>query len=221
MSAGPDVGSVADDVETTTVCWDGLAEASLVLSLSPPATDCVERDLIESHRRRSRPRSAAVCRHLGLALTTRSAYRCMVARPFVDAIAERTDLSDDVRERAQTALQEAVMNAVLHGNLGLDSSLRDDLAGIKTTHQRIEQLLSKPEVALSALRIDAIWNNSDLLIMVRDSGNGFDRKHVPSSNEWKAAGHIGGGRGFLVLEAFCDRLALLRGGTVIRLGFHL
>lgn len=218
MSAVLDA-ELVDQVESTTVCWDGLAETSLAASLSPPAIDCVERDLIESHRRRIRPR--AICRHLGLVLTTRSAYRWMVARPFIDALADRINLSPDVRERAHTALQEAVMNAVLHGNLGLESALRDDLAGMQRTHERVEQLLSTPEIALSAVRIDAIWNNLDLLLIVRDSGSGFDRDQLPSPEDWLAAGHIGSGRGFQILTAFCDRLALLQGGTVIRLGFHL
>ncbi|KIZ47558.1 hypothetical protein OO17_03745 [Rhodopseudomonas palustris] len=207
------------ELESSTVCWDGLAETSLALSLLPPARVCVEHHLIVSQKWQSRPR--AVCRHLGLVLTTRSAYRCMVAKPFVDAIAERIELSADVRERAHTALQEAVMNAVLHGNLGLDSALRDDLAGMDKTHATIEELLLTPQVALSALRIDAIWNSHHLIIIVRDSGNGFDRKQLPTSEEWMASGHIGSGRGLMILEAFCDRLALLRGGTVIRLGFHL
>jgi len=219
MLSSVEVEAATAEVESTTVCWDGLAETSLALSLLPPATVCVEQDLIKSQKQWSRPRP--VCRHLGLVLTTRSAYRCLVAKPFIEAISERIHLTDDVRERAHTALQEAVMNAVLHGNLGLDSSLRDDLAGMDKTHQKIEQLLLTPQVALGAVRIDAIWNSTDLLIMVRDSGNGFDRKQVPTSEEWMAAGHIGSGRGFLILEAFCDRLALLRGGTVIRLGFHL
>lgn len=208
-----------DEVESSTVCWDGLAEDSLALSLSPPARDCVERELIRSHRRNRRPRAA--CRHLGLVLTTRSAYRCPIAKTFVDAIGERIILSDDVRERAHTALQEAVMNAVLHGNLGLDSLSRDDLSGMERTHDQIEHLLKSPKVALSAIRIDAIWNNTLLVLMVRDSGAGFNRSEVPSSEEWSAAGHIGSGRGFMILEAFCDRLALLRGGTLIKLGFAL
>uniref|UniRef100_Q07SD1 Putative anti-sigma regulatory factor, serine/threonine protein kinase n=1 Tax=Rhodopseudomonas palustris (strain BisA53) TaxID=316055 RepID=Q07SD1_RHOP5 len=207
------------ELESSTVCWDGLAETSLALSLSPPVSDCVERDLLDSHRRRIRPRAA--CRHLGLVVTARSAYQCPIARAFVDAISERIRLSDDVHERAHTALQEAVLNAVLHGNLGLDSDARDDLAGLERTHAQIEQLLLLPQIALSAIRIDAIWNSAVLVIMVRDSGAGFDRAQVPSPDEWMAAGHIGSGRGFQILEAFCDRLALLRGGTLIKLGFKL
>jgi len=207
------------EVESSTVCWDGLAETSLALSLSPPVSDCVERDLIDLYRRRVRRR--AVCRHLGLVVTARSAYQCPIAKAFVDAISKRIDLSDDVRERAHTALQEAVLNAVLHGNLGLDSSSRDDFAGMERTHAQIEQLLQLPQIALSAIRIDAIWNSAVLVIMVRDSGAGFERAQVPSADEWMAAGHIGSGRGFLILEAFCDRLALLRGGTMIKLGFKL
>jgi anti-sigma regulatory factor (Ser/Thr protein kinase) len=214
-----DPAAELDDVESTTVCWDGAAETSLASSLSLPAIDCVEQDLLRSHRRRSRPR--ANCRHLGLVLTTRSAYRCPIAKTFIGAIAERIQLSDDVRERAHTALQEAVVNAVLHGNLGLGSGLRDDLGGLDRTHDQIEELLNTPQVALSAVRVDAIWNSGVLLIMVRDSGAGFSRVDLPSASDWQAAGHLGSGRGFVVLEAFCDRLTLLRGGTVIKLGFYL
>jgi anti-sigma regulatory factor (Ser/Thr protein kinase) len=207
------------EVESATVCWDGVAETSLALSLSPPASDCVERDLIDSHRRPNRPR--ATCRHLGLVITTRSAYRCPIARTFVDAIAERISLSEDLRERAHTALQEAVMNAVLHGNLGMDSSSRNDLAGMATMHQTIERKLLSPQVALSAIRVDAIWTTAALVIMVRDSGNGFEQASLQPADEWHASGNIGSGRGFMVLDAFCDRIALLRGGTMIKLGFKL
>ncbi len=208
-----------DEIESTTVCWDGQAPSSLAESLAVPTTQCIDKDLVWSHHRREPPR--AVCRHLGLVLTTRSAYRCPIAKTFIGAIGDRVLLSDDVRERARTALQEAVMNAVLHGNLGLDSALRDDLAGLDKTHERIELLLNIPQMALRAVRIDAIWNNALLMILVRDSGSGFERNQLPSPEDWAAAGHVGSGRGFLILEAFCDRLALLRGGTVIRLGFHL
>jgi anti-sigma regulatory factor (Ser/Thr protein kinase) len=208
-----------DEIESTTVYWDGLVPSSLAAALAKPTIQCIERDLAGSHHRRERART--VCRHLGLVLTTRSAYRCAVAKTFIAAVAERVALSDDVRERAHTALQEALMNAVLHGNLGLDSALRDDLAGLDKTHQQIEQLLANPQTALSAVRIDALWNSALLMIMVADSGGGFERSRLPSADDWAAAGHLGSGRGFLILEAFCDRLALLRGGTVIRLGFHL
>jgi anti-sigma regulatory factor (Ser/Thr protein kinase) len=209
----------SDEVESTMVCWDGIAETSLALSLSLPASDCVESDLLGTHQRRRRRR--AVCRHLGLMLTTRSAYRCPIARTFVDAVGERVVLTEDVRERAHTALQEAVMNAVLHGNLGLDSALRDNLAEMERTHQTIESLLLSPQIALSAVRVDAVWNSAMLFIMVRDGGAGFNRAEVPTSEQWMAEGHVGSGRGFLILEAFCDRIALLCGGTLIKLGFRL
>jgi anti-sigma regulatory factor (Ser/Thr protein kinase) len=216
--------SALDDIAhgeflSSTVCWDGLAETSLSRSLSPPVRDCVERDLIDSHWRTTGPR--AVCRHLGLVLTTRSAYRCPVAKIFVEAVAARIELTGDVRERARTALQEAMMNAVLHGNLGLDTSCRDDFEAIDRIQEKIDWLLASPQYALSAVRIDAVWNSALLVIIVRDSGPGFSRAKLPTSEAWEAAGHIGSGRGFMILDAFCDRLALLRGGTMIRLGFNL
>jgi hypothetical protein len=206
------------DVETNTVCWDGATDGSLAEALAVPAHECIERQLLGSHRPR---RQRTKCRHLGLVLTTRSAFRYPVAKIFIDAIAARITLADDIHERAHTALQEAVMNAVLHGNLGLGSDLRDDLSGLDQTHRNIEQLLAVPSVGLSAVRVDAIWSSAALMLMVRDSGAGFEKAKLPSAEEWKAAGHHGSGRGFLILEAFCDRIALLRGGTLIKLGFDL
>ena len=36
------------ELESSTVCWDGVAETSLALSLSPPVNDCVEREIRKS-----------------------------------------------------------------------------------------------------------------------------------------------------------------------------
>jgi anti-sigma regulatory factor (Ser/Thr protein kinase) len=71
------------------------------------------------------------------------------------------------------------------------------------------------------IRVEAIWNASMLYVLVRDSGAGFDRTDLPLPDEVRAAGHIARGRGLAILEAFCDRLALLHGGTTIKLGFRL
>jgi anti-sigma regulatory factor (Ser/Thr protein kinase) len=202
-------------------CWDGASEDSLARALSMAVTECMEVALIDGNqysRLLFRPRANGCLR---LALTTRSAYRHQVARVFVGALALRIDLSGDLRDRVHTAIQEAMMNSVLHGNLAIDSGLRDSLDGLETSHQTIERLLTSPQIARSMIRVEAIWNASMLYVLVRDSGAGFDRTDLPLPDEVRAAGHIARGRGLAILEAFCDRLALLHGGTTIKLGFRL
>jgi anti-sigma regulatory factor (Ser/Thr protein kinase) len=197
--------------------WDGVSEATLTLALSLPATRCVEVDLIEQYPQRkihqAEPRS------LGLAVTTKSAYRHPVARAFIAALAHRTPLSDELHDRIYTAVQEALMNAVMHGNLRIDSGSRDSLDKLSATHDAIEAMLASPQIARGIIRVEAIWSTTMLHVLVHDSGDGFERKQLPSPEAWHAAGHIGSGRGLTILEAICDRVALLDGGSTIKLSF--
>jgi hypothetical protein len=114
-----------------------------------------------------------------------------------------------------------MMNSVLHGNLAINSGLRDSLEGLTTAHQSIEALLTSPQIARSMIRVEAIWNSSMLYVLVRDSGGGFKRSELPSPGACQKAGHRGCGRGLAIVEAFCDRVALLNGGATIKLGFRL
>jgi len=113
------------------------------------------------------------------------------------------------------------MNSVLHGNLAIESGLRDSLEGLTRAHQTIETLLASPQIARSMIRVEAIWNSSILYVLVRDSGAGFKRGELPSPAASQKAGHHGSGRGLGIVEAFCDRVALLNGGATIKLGFRL
>jgi anti-sigma regulatory factor (Ser/Thr protein kinase) len=202
-------------------CWDGVSERSLERALSLPVTECMEVALIDGNqysRLLFRPRTDGCLR---LALTTRSAYRHPVVKVFVRAMATRIDLSRDLRERIHTAVQEAVINSVLHGNLAISSAHRNSLKGLENTHQTIEKLLASPEIARSMIRVEAIWNSAMLYVLIRDSGAGYDRDELPSPGALHTPGHGASGRGIAILEAFCDRIALLNGGATIKLGFRL
>jgi anti-sigma regulatory factor (Ser/Thr protein kinase) len=199
--------------------WDGASEGSLAQALRPPVTECVEEVLMGRYRWRS-PRGSSR-RHLSLIATTRSSYRNGIAKAFVDAIGARIPISLDLHQRVHSALQEALMNAMIHGNLGLDSALRDTMRELAAWHEIIETRLAVEAIALSAIRISAAWTKTVLKIMVRDSGAGFKRSDLPSPEQWQAAGHYGSGRGFAILGAFCDRVAIVQGGTTIQLGFRL
>ena len=205
----------------TATCWDGVSGSSLAAALSPPVTECMEAALIDGNQYSQLSFRVRTDGCLRLAVTTRSAYRQQVAKYFVGALAVRMDLSQDLRERSHTAVQEAMINSVLHGNLAIGSELRDSLEGLTTSHQAIELLLASPQIARSMIRVEAIWNASMLYVLVRDSGAGFKRSELPTPAAWREAGHHGSGRGLAILDAFCDRVSLLNGGATIKLGFRL
>ena len=192
--------------------WDGGSEISLHLALRRPAMDCVETELMDRDVRRRRPRAAG---RLSLTVTTESAYRQPIAKAFAAGINDRLGCSNDLRQRMRTALQEAIMNAEMHGNLGLASQYRGSLQELAVSHDVIEELLDRPAVAHSAIGIDAIWNAKMLQIMVRDSGKGFARSKPETSEALQS--ERGHGRGLLLLEAFCDRVAVVNGGKTVKM----
>jgi hypothetical protein len=212
---------IAASAAPAVTCWDGVSESSLAQALSLPVTECMEVALIDGNQYSQLSFRSRIDGCLRLAVTTRSAYRHQVVKVFVSALAVRMELSRELRERIHTAVQEAMMNAVLHGNLAINSELRDSLEGLTTSHQAIELLLTSPQIARSMIRVEAIWNSSMLYVLVRDSGAGFKKNELPLPSAWQKAGHHGSGRGLAILDAFCDRIALLNGGATIKLGFRL
>jgi anti-sigma regulatory factor (Ser/Thr protein kinase) len=194
--------------------WDGGSELSLHLALRRPASDCVEADLID-HGAWPRPRAN---HRLSLTVTTQSTYRQPIAKAFAAAINDRLGCSKDLHQRIHTALQEAIMNALIHGNLGLEPQFRGNLQGLTRSQAVIEELLDRPAVARSPIRVDAIWNATTLHVLVRDSGKGFapNRPYAPEA----LRSELCHGRGLLLIEAFCDRVVLLNDGSTIKLAFR-
>jgi anti-sigma regulatory factor (Ser/Thr protein kinase) len=197
--------------------WDGASADTLALALAPPAVDCVEACLLA---RRRAPHAAAPGR-LGLTVTTRSAFRLPIVKPFIDAIETRLSLPNGLRVRVHTVLHETLMNAILHGNLALDSGLREDFSAMAQLERIIEQRLALPHLALKAIRIEAAWTDRALEISVHDSGDGFERRPSDPVGECGNVGACRSGRGLAIVETFCDSMILMDGGTAIKMGFGL
>src|ERR1700759_3583482 len=127
--------------------WDGASEESLEAALAPPAMQCVEAGLVDDCRGADIVLTQPALGRLGLTVTTRSAYCHSIVKVFVNAMEQRTPLSKDLRVRLYSAVQEALMNAVLHGNLGIDSGMRGSLDGLIAAQDVIESKLGLPEIA--------------------------------------------------------------------------
>lgn len=90
----------------------------------------------------------------------------------------------------EMALREALANAVLHGCKGDPSQ--------------------KVECTVTGDR------DQGILIVVRDPGNGFDPKSIPSPTEDSNL-HSDHGRGILLINQLMDEVKHERNGTVIRM----
>ncbi|WP_244422129.1 ATP-binding protein [Bradyrhizobium sp. ORS 285] len=194
--------------------WDGVSEETLQAALASPVRQCLEAGIVDRGNV-GRDVEPAAGDHLGLIVTTRSAYRHSIVKTFVEALRARLPLTDDLRIRIHSAAQEALMNAVLHGNLRIDAELRASLDGLIAAQEIIETRLNSPEIGGAIIRLDAAWTATGIAITIGDSGDGYDYGSVRPAADDGASG-----RGLEILQVFSDAVTVLNGGTTVRLEFQ-
>jgi CheY-like chemotaxis protein/anti-sigma regulatory factor (Ser/Thr protein kinase) len=124
-------------------------------------------------------------------------------------LCDRTELI-----RLAVALREAIVNAIDHGNLELDSELRQD-------DERIYHRLGEERQKLSPyrerrVRIDVDVTRSDATFHVRDEGPGFDPSKLPDPTDPANLCRIGG-RGLLLIRTLIDDVRFNATGNEITL----
>jgi len=150
-----------------------------------------------------------------LVLSTAAAARLDVADAFAAAAGERFPELRDDQLRVHEALQEAVANAVMHGNLALDGSLRATLSDLRSYAAEMERRLHDPAYAERAVTISALRRKQGIAVRVEDSGNGFT---PPPPHAFRLS--AGGGNGLAIIRSCCRRVTFSRGGRRITMLFR-
>jgi len=111
---------------------------------------------------------------------------------------------DGERVRIGVALQEALTNACLHGNLELDSSLReiDHHQYYELAHQRMEQA----PYSHRRIYVAARYSPDAAEFCIRDEGPGFNRESLPDPTDPTNIDRPCG-RGLLLMQTFMDEVS--------------
>jgi anti-sigma regulatory factor (Ser/Thr protein kinase) len=114
--------------------------------------------------------------------------------------------------QVSTALTEALNNAIDHGNLELDSALREQ-RGDAYGQQRQERAVQSP-YSERRVRVTENLTPRQVTYVVRDEGSGFDLSTVPDptdpENLLKASG-----RGLMLIRTFMDEVSFKDPGNEI------
>ncbi|TAN56320.1 MAG: hypothetical protein EPN20_18935, partial [Magnetospirillum sp.] len=108
--------NTAEPMEITV--FDGSTETDLATILAPPATVCLDAQC-SGGSMAELPRATLLLR-----ISTATATHLDVANAFTGALAARLPHLDRLAADIRYAVQEAVGNAVIHGNLGIDGAMR-------------------------------------------------------------------------------------------------
>jgi CheY-like chemotaxis protein len=128
---------------------------------------------------------------------------------------EEFGLCSEVRRmRIGIALEEALLNAMIHGNLEVSSELRgeDDEAYFRLVKDRAQQ----PPYCNRSVRIMASLDGNRAVFAIRDDGPGFDASCVPDPTLPENM-HRAHGRGLLLIRTFFDDAMHNPRGNEIRL----
>ncbi len=118
------------------------------------------------------------------------------------------------RQSLFTVLTELYVNALDHGVLGLESTMKSDPEGFALYFKERENRLSKLDSGhvIFSLTVEQNDNIRSVLIRIEDSGEGFDfanRERVRAENHDAFSG-----RGILLITDLCESLNYLGSGNI-------
>jgi len=127
----------------------------------------------------------------------------------------RLDLCDETeRTRIGVALEEALSNALYHGNLGVDSDLRDD--DDASYYSLVESRLREEPYRNRRIHVEAILSRDEVSVVIRDEGSGFDPMSLPDPRDPANLEKVSG-RGVLLMRTFMDEVTYSESGEAVTL----
>lgn len=126
----------------------------------------------------------------------------------------------DAFSKISLSLHEMIQNAIEHGNCGVGFEMKSKiLTDSMDMYAAIDERASYPENIDKRVTISYEINNDQAIFTVKDEGNGFDPKSIPSpqSQENIFAVH---GRGILMTRNFVDEMQYNDKGNVVKLVFY-
>ncbi len=112
--------------------------------------------------------------------------------------------------RVSIALEEALLNAMYHGNLEVGSELRqeDDVH----YHALAERRRAQPPYRDRRVHLRGTLSRSEAVFVIRDEGPGFDPTRLPDPRD-PANLEKTSGRGLLLIQTFMDRVSFSPSGN--------
>lgn len=117
------------------------------------------------------------------------------------------------RIRVGMALQAALHNALFHGNLEIDSKLREERDD-GPCHQLARQRRQLLPYIRRRIHVYVNLIPNEITYVIRDEGHGYDISKLPKPTDHEQLGQAGG-RGLLLISNFMDQATLSGNGSQI------
>lgn len=107
--------------------------------------------------------------------------------------------TDTIRMQISVAIEEALVNALHHGNLELDSRLREN--DHETYYRLMRERSTSPPYSERKIYVSVDLSRQRAVFRIRDEGRGFDPSSIPDPTD-EANLERASGRGLLLMKTF-------------------
>ncbi|MFL5327852.1 MAG: ATP-binding protein [Gemmataceae bacterium] len=166
----------------------------------------------QSTRDRRRLQSSVTRMEMNFLLENDTALVPVLVAEVQDYLAWINFLDRPARVRLGVALEEALLNAIIHGNLEISSALRQQ--NEKEYRQAIEERRHKAPYRDRKVRFAVRLRAGRAIFNVADRGPGFDPESLPDPCDPSNLERVGG-RGLLLIRTFMDEVKFNRKGSRI------
>ena len=196
--------------EPLVVLLGEIDDERLIAALAPPVAACVEVSggLVPDL-------SGMVLDGLYLNLSTMTAYGLEPAHHFCEALATRVELSEKTRQLMELALHEALVNAMVHGNLEIGPIAKDSLEDFIQFCQLIETRLAESSFGPRRVVMHARWLGETVDVVIEDVGRGYDPDAVDEVDLSKKSG-----RGLFLIRDIARDVSIEDGGRRLVMRFE-
>lgn len=137
-----------------------------------------------------------------LCLNSRTAFQHPASELCMQLIQQRLRIPEGSVDNVKTCLQESIMNAIIHGNLGIQASV-EQTQDFQGYYDRVTEALNTPSNAIKRVSIFAWRTKFSIIISIFDQGAGFD---LAECNKFSDANLRTHGRGMLLIRSFSHRV---------------
>lgn len=140
---------------------------------------------------------------------------------FVKSNMEKLELGDQAdRRHCAVALEEALLNALLHGNLQLDGIAVQEAR--RAFHDGlnspiVQEKLADPRWRERKIRIAVEFSKREVKIIVRDDGPGFNQSKRSAAKPDLSQFSGAGGRGLTLIRSFMDEVQFNEQGNELKM----
>ena len=185
-------------------------------ALSTMLVDTVRRVLasFQEDRHRSELMKRAIVRAESFEIENDVNLLLSLSRHLQQTLGEAWSLDRTDRLRIGTALEEALLNALYHGNLGVRSELKE------IDHDEFYRQANQRRVTLPwsdrRIRVQVRVTSQEMEVSIRDEGDGFDPSKLPDPTDPENLDRPSG-RGVMLMRAFMDEVRYNATGNEVTL----